>query len=130
MTKRGLVYLFLAIITLWAGGQSPRAEEQAKASPLGDKLVNSKSLRDLHGNLRSLTGFKDNKAIVIFFLGADCPVSNLYVPGVVELEKRYRGKQVQFLAVYPSPQDDLDGLAAHAYDRDIPFPVLMDAGQR
>ena len=37
-----------------------------------------------------LHDFKGNKAIVLVFVGAECPVSNLYLPGLVELEKKYR----------------------------------------
>ncbi len=72
----------------------------------------------------------NHKAVVLAFVGAECPVSNLYLPGLIELEKKYRGKEVQFLAVYPNDAEDLDQVAAHAYDRDVPFPVLKDVGQK
>src|SRR5262249_39839987 len=54
----------------------------------------------------------------------------LYIPGVIELEKRYRTKNVQFLAIYSNENEDLDQVAMHASDRDLPFPVLKDSGQR
>ena len=76
------------------------------------------------------TSFKNNKAIVLVFLGTECPVSNLYAPGLIELEKSYRGKQVQFLAIYANENEDLEQMAIHASDRDFPFPVLKDSGQR
>ena len=107
------------------------AEEPGRAIALGDKAPNSNSLRDLHGNRRSLHDFTGHKAVVLVFLGAECPISNLYVPGLVALEKKYRDKQVQFLAVYPNERrEDLDQVAGHAYDRDVPFPVLKDFGQK
>ena len=37
---------------------------------------------------------------------------------------------MQFLAVYPNEPEDLDQIAGHAYDRDMPFPVLKDFGQK
>ena len=67
---------------------------------------------------------------MLTFLGADCPISNLYLPGLLALEKKYRPKGVQFLAVYANEQEDLDQVAAHAYDHDVPFPVLKDFGQK
>src|SRR5262245_57937080 len=96
----------------------------------GEKVPNSNSLRDVRGNRRALHDFKNNKAVVLAFLGAECPVSNLYAPGLVALEKKYRSKEVQFLAIYPNEHEDLDRIASHAYDRDLPFPVLKDVGQR
>lgn len=107
-----------------------RADDPVKPVPIGEKIANSNSLRDLRGGKRALTGFKDNKAVVLLFLGAECPVSNLYVPTLIELEKKYRDQKVQFLAVYPNEAEDLDQVAAHAYDRDLPFLVVKDFGQR
>lgn len=103
------------------------AEE--KPVPLGTKVEGRTSLRDLRGNRRPLRGFADNKAVVVAFLGTACPLANLYVPSLVSLEKEYRGKGVQFLAVYPNESEDLDVIASHAYDRNIPFPVLKDIDQ-
>src|SRR5207302_8522850 len=97
---------------------------------LGAKVANSHSPRDLGGNRRDLRGFAGKKATVVAFVGADCPVSNLYVPRLLELEALYRPKQVQFLAVYPHEHEDLDRIAMHASDRDLPFPVLKDVGRR
>lgn len=106
------------------------ADEPAKPTPIGAKVANSNSLRDLRGGKRPLHGFKDNKAVVLVFLGAECPVSNLYVPTLVEIEKKYRDKKVQFLAVYANEAEDLDQVASHAYDRDLPFLAVKDFGQK
>ena len=127
MTKRDVLGGLLFVALLLGPG---RAAGEKPALALGDKVPNSNSLRDLRGNRRALHDFKNNKAIVLVFLGAECPVSNLYAPGLVALETKYRPKQVQFLAVYPNEHEDLDRIAAHSYDRDIPFPVLKDVGQR
>src|SRR5207253_17426 len=102
----------------------------AAAVAPGGKAPDRNSLRDLLGNRRSLYDFKGYSAVVLAFLGTECPVSNLYLPGLIELEKKYRPRKVQFLAVYPHEQEDLDQVAAHARDRDMPFPVLKDFGQK
>src|SRR5262249_1556604 len=107
-----------------------RAGNSAKAVAPGDKAPPGNSLRDLRGNRRSLHDFKGHTAVVLAFLGTDCPVANLYLPGLVDLEKQYRPRKVQFLAVYPNEPEDLDQMAAHAYDRDVSFPVLKDFGQK
>src|SRR5215470_7041174 len=105
----------------------PAAE---KAAATGQTIPDIGGLRDLRGNGRTLHSFKDHKAVVIAFLGTECPISNLYVPSLLELEKKYRDKNVQFLAVYPNESENLDQISMHTSDRDIPFPVLKDAGQR
>src|SRR5690348_13071382 len=96
---RSCVVLLTALFT--CGGRPDAASAQTgKPLAIGSKVPNSDSLRDLRGNRRSLHDFKNHKAIVLVFLGIDCPVSNLYAPGLIELEKSFRGKQVQFLGVY------------------------------
>jgi thiol-disulfide isomerase/thioredoxin len=123
--------LFLTLLVGPAGLSGPgtaRAEEKAIA--LGAKVPNSHSLLDLRGNRRPLHDFKDHKAMVVVFVSADCPVSNLYLPELIDLEKKVHKQSVQFLAVYPNEAEDLDQIAGHACDRDTPFPVLKDAGQK
>src|SRR4051794_9076480 len=112
------------ILTLCLSATLALAGDDAiKPTAVHKKVPNSNSLRDLRGGKRSLHDFKDKKAIVLMFLGADCPVSNLYLPTLIELEKAYREKNVQFLAVYPNDTEDFDHVASHARDRDLPCLV-------
>jgi thiol-disulfide isomerase/thioredoxin len=106
------------------------AADPVKAVKIGDKVPDSNSLRDLRGGPRSLHGFTGYNAIVLVFLSADCPVSNLYVPTLIDLQKRYLDKKVHFVAVYPNEPEDLDQIAMHMSDRDIPFLAVKDFGQR
>jgi thiol-disulfide isomerase/thioredoxin len=126
--RLGRRLLTVALVAL-AGGHLVAGEAPSAAAP-GGKVPDTGSLRDLRGNRRPLHSFGDHKAVVLAFLGTDCPISNLYLPGLIDLEKRYRPKQVQFLAVYANEHEDLDDVAAHTSDRDVPFPVLKDFGQR
>jgi hypothetical protein len=109
---------------------APAADTATKAAALGEKVPKHDALRDVRGNRRPLYDFSGRHAIVLAFLGADCPVSNLYLPGLIDLEKKYRSKDVLFLAIYPNEQEDLDAVAIHAHERDVPFLVLKDFGQK
>ncbi len=130
MKKMGLGGFILAFAALSCCVTLARAEGLPRAKGIGDTVPNSHSLRDLRGNSRQLHDFGGHKAIVLVFVGTECPISKLYIPSVLELEKRYRDKKVQFLAVYPNEQEDFDQMAAHAYDMGVPFPVLKDEGQK
>src|SRR5207302_6009323 len=111
-------------------GDGALSRAAAGETAVGVKVANSSSLRDLRGGRRALHSFTGKKAVVLAFLGTECPVSNVYLPGLLDLEKQYRPKQVQFLAVYPNEHEDLDQVGVHAYDRNVPFPVLKDFGQK
>jgi len=124
--------LILEILFGLAGLGAPAAalaDDAPAGTALGKQVPNCNSLRDVHGNRRALHDFK-GKALVVAFLGTECPISNLYLPELIALEKKYRGKGVQFLGVYANEGDDLDRIAAHAYDRDTPFLVLKDFHQK
>lgn len=122
--------LLVAATVFALGLEHVPAVEPAKPLAIGDQVRGSAAVRDLHGNQRSLDSLAGAKAHVLVFLGTDCPISNLYVPGLIAMEKLYRSKGVKFLAVYANESDDLDRVASHALDRDVPFPVLKDFGQK
>ncbi|HKB39067.1 MAG TPA: redoxin domain-containing protein, partial [Gemmataceae bacterium] len=94
------------------------------------KPVATFTLPDQHRRARSLENFKDKKAIVVVFVGTECPLANLYAPTLDELHKAYADKGVQFLAINANPQDSFIAVAAHAWEHNIPFPVLKDFEQK
>ena len=73
----------------------------------GDALAKKVSfrLKDAGGRTWDLGEIKDAKAIVVVFLGTQCPVNNGYVPKLAELHKEYSGKGVIFLAINANEHD-------------------------
>jgi thiol-disulfide isomerase/thioredoxin len=71
---------------------------------------------------------RDAKAVVVLFLGTECPVNNAYAPVLASLHETYGPKGVVFVAVNSNQQDDAAAVAKHAREFAIPFPVLKDAG--
>jgi peroxiredoxin len=84
------------------------------------------SLADIHRRARSLSSLRDKKAIVVVFVGVECPLANLYMPTLMELHKEFAGQGVQFLAINSNEQDTFVEVSAHSQDREVPFPVLKD----
>jgi peroxiredoxin/mono/diheme cytochrome c family protein len=77
-----------------------------------------------------LSDLKERKAIVIIFLGVECPLSNQFVPVLAELHRDYSKKGVAFLGINSNSQDGLERVADHARQHAIPFPVLKDVGNK
>ena len=106
-------------------------ESDAKLSPpTVGAVVPDFSLKDIHRRPRSLGGYKDKKAFVVVFADTECPLANLYVPTEIDLNRKYAGKGVQFLAINSSKQDSFVRVSAHAQEREVPFPVLKDFEQK
>ena len=104
--------------------------ESRRAMTVGEVLVRSPSLRDLLGNRRSIGDLIGEKGLVIFFMGTECPLANLYVPRMIEMSERFGAQGVGFVGVYPHESETLPQIAAHASDCDLPFVIVKDFGQQ
>src|SRR5438552_1752069 len=109
----------LALILL-AGTTLPQA---ANSPP---RKIGNFHLKNTAGISWALDDLKGKKAIVVVFLGTQCPVNNAYVPRLAELHKEYADKGVQFLAVNANEHETPQSIAEHAKKFAIPFPVLRD----
>ncbi len=104
---------------------SAGADEDA-APPAVGSTVRDISLKDIHRRSRSLGSFRDKKAIVVVFVGVECPLANLYLPALAALHHEFAGQGVQFIAINSNDQDTFVQVSAHAQERELPFPVLKD----
>ena len=78
----------------------------------------------------ALADLKDKKAIVVVFLGTECPVSNAFLPVLAKLHEEYSPKGVAFVGVNANRQDTLERVAEHAKKNEMPFPVVKDVGNK
>src|SRR5262249_8459487 len=92
------------------------------------KAISSFILKDTKGQAVALADYKDRKAIVVVFIGTECPINNAYMPRLSELAKTYEPQGVQFLAINSNRQDTPERIAEHAQKNALPFPVLKDEG--
>jgi len=86
-------------------------------------------LADPSGKTRTLAEFGDRKALVLVFIGTECPISNSYAEPLSQLAARYEGKGVQFVGVNANPGEDLAAVKRHAAEYRLSFPVLKDSRQ-
>jgi peroxiredoxin len=100
------------------------AEAETKAA----RSVKAFRLSDGEGKAWSLTDQKDKQAVVVLFLGTECPINNQYLPRLAELHKEYSAKGVVFVGVNSNVHDTATRVAGHAKANAIPFPVLKDVG--
>jgi peroxiredoxin len=99
----------------------------ATAANLGKTIPNF-TLKDTAGRDVALASFQDKKAVVVIFIGTECPINNAYMPRLMELQRAYGDRSVQFVAINSNQQDDAQRVAQHAKENEISFPVLKDWG--
>ncbi len=112
-----------------AAAFAPPLERGSAPLAIGARVADF-TFQDVDGQRHSLYGYKDRKAIVIVFVGTECPIANLYLPRLVELHKQYAAKGVQFLAINSNDQDSAAAVAAHARERKLPLTVAKDADHK
>src|SRR5262245_44573772 len=105
--------LLLATTTLAAVVAGEELSAKPAAELLGRKIEGF-SLQDFRGKPHSLADFADKEAVVVYFLGTECPVAKLYSPRVQKLAEQFEPKGVAFLGVSANAQDSVTELAAFA----------------
>ena len=103
--------------------------ERETIPPVGTRIGDFTLRQAASGTKWSLIeNARDARAVVVVFLGTECPVSNAYVPILAALHRLYSPKGVVFVGINSNQQDDAAAVAKHAKEYALPFPVLKDGG--
>jgi hypothetical protein len=65
-------------------------------------------------------------AKVFLFTRADCPISNRYAPEVQRLYEKFAARGVEFVLVYPNPDETNEGIRQHMRDYGYQCQALRD----
>src|SRR5579883_731279 len=129
-TAMPAVAMMLSILMATAGAARGGPADAQSGLPLNrgiDQRVADFTLKDAaSGRSISLYSFIGKKAIVLVFLGTDCPVGNLYVPRLIELNRAYHAKGVVFLGINSNAHETPADVAKFVKESGIDFPVLKD----
>jgi peroxiredoxin len=127
MSHRKLKWIapFLTVALIWSLVGNIRSDDVQ----IGKK-ISEFSLPDTRDRKVGLADFQDKKAVVVVFVGTECPINNSYMTRLVELDQEYGPRGVQFLAVNSNQQDTPQRVAKHAREHELSFPVLKDEGNR
>ncbi len=124
--------LFVVCVLAISPGSLHAAEQSGSpigkpGSPIGNTVENFK-LQDFGGKPYQLADFADKQAVVIAYLGVECPLAKLYAPRLAQLSARFADAGVAFLAIDSNQQDSLSELAVYHKTHALNFPLLKDVG--
>jgi peroxiredoxin len=120
--------LFIAVFAQAAFADDSQSANQPLPIDRGmmQRLSNF-TLKDVtNGRSLMLYGFQGRKAIVLVFLGNECPVGNLYVPRLIEINREFSKKGVVILGINSNAHETEADVAKFVKERGIDFPVLKD----
>lgn len=114
MRTRTLPFLILAL--LWSRGAA------------GEDIA-SLDLPDTKGVVHRIDEWAGRKAVVLFFVGVECPVSNFYAPEMERLRGDYADRGVALHLIYSEPDAASERVAAHVAEYGLSLEALLDPQQ-
>lgn len=123
-----LLLILVSAATRTATAATPAATELPVTRMVGQRLANFRLEDVTSGKKVSLYGFRGKRAVVLAFVGTECPLANVNAPRLVELSREFRDKGVVFLGINSNAHETSAQIAAHAKEHGITFPVLRDEG--
>jgi len=121
--------VLLTVATALSVGRPPAADEAPNDAIVG-RTIDDFHLQDFRGTAHRLSDWSERRAVVVVFLGVECPLAKLYGPRLAELAERFDERGVQFVGIDSNQQDTLAEIAHYARAHELPFPILKDAGNR
>jgi len=105
----------------------PAAGRADDAPKVGDR-VGKLAFTDIRYLPRSLDDFGAKKAFVLVFTNTSCPLVERYLPTLRAMEKEYRDRGVQFVALNAAAEDSVVAMATQAVQHEAEFPFAKDPG--
>jgi peroxiredoxin len=100
---------------------------------IGD-IAEDFSLKNIDGNMVSLSDYQDAKGYIVTFTCNTCPYAVMYEDRIIELNNKYASKGYPVIAIMPNnievkPGDALPEMKKRADEKGFNFPYLIDADQ-
>jgi thiol-disulfide isomerase/thioredoxin len=114
----------LAHIIMLLAAANGSAQDAPKIGDVAGKL----KFTDIRSLPRTLDDFGKKKAYVVVFTNTTCPLAKRYLPTLNEMEKAYRDKDVQFVAINSAEEDSIVAMATQAVQHEMEFPFVKDHG--
>lgn len=100
----------------------------------GDKATDF-SLKNVDGQMVSLSSLPNTKGFIIVFTCNHCPYAKAYEDRIMALDNKYKSLGYPVVAINPSdpiaePMDSYDAMKVRAQEKQYSFPYLLDEGQK
>ena len=128
-----LTAILIAISSITVSAQAISSNQNAYE--IGD-LVEDFKLKNIDGKMLSMADNKNAKGFVLIFTCNHCPFSIAYEDRIIALDKAYKKKGYQVIAINPNDpsleaakDDSYELMQQRAKEKKFKFPYLFDEGQ-
>lgn len=101
---------------------------------IGEKIEDF-SLKNVDGQMISLSGYEEAKGYVIVFTCNHCPYAIMYEDRLIDLHNKYSDQGYPVVAINPNdpeakPDDSFENMQIRSKEKAFPFVYLFDEGQK
>lgn len=116
----------LALVVFMAAGEKDGYK-------VGDIATDFK-LKNIDGEMVSLSDFTDAKGYIVVFTCNHCPYAKMYEQRIIDLHDKYADQGYPVVAINPNdpvkqPQDSYENMQKRAEEKGFPFVYLVDETQ-
>ena len=124
----------IAIMVLFTISSTLNTSTVNPGYQIGD-IIEDFRLKNIDGNMVSLSDYKNAKGFIITFTCNTCPYAVKYEDRIMALDKKYAEKGFPVIAIMPNnpkvkPGDSFEAMQKRAKTKGFSFPYLMDEGQK
>jgi len=124
LVKRATSAMLLGAAMVTAAAEPPRPSGTA------DPDVRHLVIKDVQGASHQPLAAAGQKATVLFFVMAECPIANSYAPEINRIVATYADRGVRSYLVYAEDDLSVEAARQHARDHGFKFPALLDPGHQ
>ncbi|MFD1614386.1 thioredoxin family protein [Gelatiniphilus marinus] len=131
--KKTIKLISALVIALSLSAFSIIKPNSGEGYKIGD-IAEDFSLKNIDGNMVSLSDYKYAKGFIITFTCNTCPYSVMYEDRIIALNNTYASEGYPVIAIMPNntkikPGDSFDAMKQRAQEKGFTFPYLIDAQQ-
>ena len=129
--KKAVQILSVAFVVLFisafVGNKTTTLDEGYKIGDVAEDF----SLKNIDGNMVSLSDYKDAKGFIVIFTCNTCPYAVMYEDRINALNRKYASQGYPVIAIMPNntdakPGDNMEAMKARAKSKGFTFPYLID----
>ena len=118
---------FLLVVLFAICSSSPTWAQESK-SPL--QSVDEFASQDYRGQEFKLSDIKDEKLVVLAFLGTECPLVKLYGGRLQTIADKYKDQSVTVIGINSNRQDNVTEIGAYMRRHNLEFRMLKDISNK
>ncbi|MDA0295741.1 MAG: redoxin domain-containing protein, partial [Planctomycetota bacterium] len=107
-----------------------QSSERSTLPTFAQDRLSELALTDVTGARRVPFDLAGPGLVVVAFVSTACPIANASVPEIRRLHEAVKGVGGRFFAVHPMLGTTAESASAHAKERRLEMPILLDPDQR